>query len=341
MSDNRPKQTIVIPIRNEERFIAATIGFVQCQDYPVDKTEIIVVDGDSDDGTVGIVQAIADKDPRVMLLHNPRRLSSAARNIGANAGGGEIVTYIDGHTYINSTQLLENIARAMEDNGVSILSRPQFLETPDNDFFQRAVALARRSAFGHGLDSTIYLSEDRIVDPTSSGASYRREVFEKIGYFDERFDAAEDWEFNYRAHLAGYKSFTSPSLAVYYYPRHDFAGLFKQMRRYGIGRFRFFRKHRAGIGSGALFPALFVIGPPLTLLLSLVSPIFLVLFAIGTGGYLALALASSIAVAARHGWRYFRLLPFIYMTIHWALGWGFLSEMAATFLGRRPWTGIE
>jgi glycosyltransferase involved in cell wall biosynthesis len=335
--ENLPKQTIVIPIRNEAQFIAATIGFLQGQDYPHEKMEIIIVDGESDDGTVSIVSEIAAGERRVKLLRNPRQLSSAARNIGARSATGEIITFIDGHTFIDNDQLLRNIALAMTEYDISVLSRPQFLETPDNDMFQRAVALARRTAFGHGLDSTIYLERDEIVDPTSSGASYRREVFDKIGYFDERFDAAEDWEFNYRAHLNGYRSFTSPKLAVYYYPRRNFGGLFRQMMRYGIGRFRFFRKHRSGLGSGALFPTAFVLGPPAMLLLSIAWPASLLIFAFGVGLYLFLALASSIYISFKNGWGYFRLLPFIYMTIHWSLGWGFLAEMMNTILGNRSW----
>ena len=121
------------------------------------------------------------------------------------------------------------------------LSRPQFLDTPENTFFQRAVSLARKSAVGHGLDSTIYTDKDMYVDPSSSGASYKKSVFDEVGYFDERFDACEDVEFNYRVHKSGRRSFTSLALAVYYYPRTGIRSLFKQMKRYGVGRMRLAR----------------------------------------------------------------------------------------------------
>ncbi|MBD3402618.1 glycosyltransferase [candidate division GN15 bacterium] len=152
MSDEQPMISVVIPIRNEERFIAQTIAYVQAQDYPRERMEILVVDGESDDRTVEIVSEIAANDDRVKLLRNPRRLSSAARNVGALAAKGEIITFIDGHTYIDNTQLLQNTARLMTEKNVEALSRPQFLETPENTEFQRAVALARRSAIGHVLD---------------------------------------------------------------------------------------------------------------------------------------------------------------------------------------------
>jgi succinoglycan biosynthesis protein ExoA len=330
-----PAQTVVIPVRNEERFIESTIVSLQNQDYPKDKLEIIIVDGQSDDATADIVKRIAAVDSRIKLMFNPGRLSSAGRNIGARAAKGEIVTYVDGHTYIEGNQLLKNIARSMNEKGVSVLSRPQFMETPDNGFFQQAVALARRSPFGHGLDSTIYLEEEKYVEATSSGASYKKEVFEKVGYFDEDFDAAEDLDFNYRVHRQGYTSFSSPRLSVFYYPRESLGGLFQQMKRYGIGRFRFLLKHRKGFGSGTLFPPLLVAGPPIALLLSIAWPFMLWPLAVGAALYLALDVGSAAIISVRHNWRYIRIVPLIYLVVHIGLGWGFLSEMVRVATGRR------
>jgi len=338
MADTKlPVQSIIIPIRNEEKFIASTVQYLQEQDYPKEKFEIIIVDGHSSDGTPEIIKRLSSEDPRIRVLHNPKRLSSAARNIGAKAATGEIITYIDGHTFIDNPKLLRNIAVAMSEKEVTVLSRPQFLETPDNTPFQRAVSLARRSILGHGLDSTIYLAEDKYVGPSSSGASYKREIFDKVGYFDERFDAAEDWEFNYRVHLAGYGSFSSLGFAVYYYPRATLKGLFYQMKRYGVGRFRFFRKHRAGLGSGALFPVLLVAGIPMLLVLAVLWPIFVPLLLLAAGVYVLANLSFSIYIAARHGWGYLSKSPFIFLAIHWGLGWGFISESVNSLLGRRPW----
>jgi len=69
------------------------------------------------------------------------------------------------------------------------------------------------------MASTIYSIQEAYVDPSSSGASYRRELFSQVGNYDVRFGACEDVELNFRLVQAGYRSFTSPKLAVYYYPR--------------------------------------------------------------------------------------------------------------------------
>ncbi|HUV30028.1 MAG TPA: glycosyltransferase family 2 protein [Acidobacteriota bacterium] len=334
--DDYPTITVVVPIRNEEKFIAQTVRYVLEQDYPQDRLEVLVVDGDSDDGTAEVVRQIAAADPRVKLLHNAKRLSSAARNIGARNATGDIITYIDGHTYIDNDQLLKNVARLLGEKEVSVLSRPQFLDTPHNNVFQKAVSLARKSAIGHGLDSTIYLDRECLVDPTSAGATYRREVFEKVGYFDEHFDASEDYEFNYRVAKAGFKAFTSLKLAVFYYPRSSLSALFRQMARYGTGRMRLARKHPETLSPGTLIPVLFTAGLVALPLLSIVLRPFGYLFLLLYGLYLLIVLAASASVAVRNGLVYLPLGLLIYPAIHLGLGYGFLSELIRALIGRSP-----
>ena len=322
-----PSISVVIPVRNEEKYIRQTIQYLLNQDYPHNKLEIIIVDGQSEDSTADIVKETAVSCPAVKLLENPSRLSSAARNIGAKNAKGDIITFIDGHVYIDNDQLLKNTALLMSEKGVSVLSRPQFLDTPDNNQFQKAVALARKSVFGHGLDSTIYLKEEKYVQPDSSGATYKKAVFEKVGYFDENFDAAEDWEFNYRVGKAGFKSFSSLKLAVYYFPRDSLRGLFNQMKRYGIGRFRFLKKHHRGLSSGVLAPVFFLSGLCILAILSVFSKHLFYLFLIYCGLYLVMNLFFSIITALTSDFRSLFHLPAIYFFIHIGLAWGFIREV--------------
>ncbi len=335
MSDRYPHLSIVIPARNEERFITPTIGFLLNQDYPPDKLEILVVVADSVDRTEEVVKKIAAEEPRVKFLPNPYGLSSGARTIGAKEANGEIIVFIDGHVYIDNNQLLQNTVRLMEDKHVSILSRPQLLDTPNNTFLQRAISLARNSWIGHGRDSTIYSREDKYVDPGSSGASYRREVFDKVGYFDISFDACEDVEFNYRCAQAGFRSFTSLKLAVYYYPRTSLPGLFRQMSRYGTGRFRLALKHPKTLSITSLFPTLLILGIPLLGALSFFLPALIYLFGASSLAYFGAILSSSISLAARYGWNYLFILPAVYLVIHAGLGWGFLRESVGELLRPR------
>ncbi len=328
-----PFITIVMPVRNEAPFIAATIGQLLCQEYPADRYEIVVADGGSDDGTREIVMDIARCHAQVRLLDNPGHRSSSGRNLGFKQGRGDIFLVVDGHCFIPDDHLLENTVACFEKSGADCLGRPQPLDPPDLTEFQKAVALARASRIGHGGDSLIFDRYEGFASPVSNGATYRRGLFDTVGYVDETFDACEDVEFNYRVERAGLTCYTSPTLAIRYYPREDLPGLMRQMVRYGKGRCRFIRKHPAALTFNQLIPAGFVaVGAVFAVLLVMVTlgrmpsrsviPAGAGLFTV----YWAIIMVESCRIAAKNGWHAFRWLPFVFFTVHFGLGWGFIQQ---------------
>lgn len=336
---NVPFITLVMPVRNESRFIKGTIHQILAQDYPPDRFEIIVADGMSDDTTRAIVTEIAAQHPQVRMLDNPARRSSAGRNVGFKNGKGDIFLVVDGHCYIPDNQLLNNTVACLEKSGAACLGRPQPLDPPGLTEFQKAVALARASKLGHGGDSLIFGTYEGFASPVSNGATYRREVFDKVGYVDETFDACEDVEFNYRVEQAGFTCYTSPALTVRYYPRENLRGLMRQMIRYGTGRRTFTRKHPAALTLNQLIPAGFVVGLLITVSLLVVEalsggaiggPLPLTLLTSSLlllyGFYVLIILVESVRIAAKNGWQYLRWLPFIIFTVHFGLGWGFVRQ---------------
>jgi glycosyltransferase involved in cell wall biosynthesis len=327
-----PFISIVMPVRNEERFIADTIGQLLSQDYPSDRYEILVADGMSDDTTRAIVTEIAAQHPQVRLLDNPLRRSSAGRNVGFKNGKGDIFLVVDGHCYIPDDQLLKNTADCLEKSNADCLGRPQPLDPPGLTEFQKVVALARASKLGHGGDSLIFGEYEGFASPVSNGATYRKEVFEKVGYLDESFDACEDVEFNYRVEQAGLTCYTSPGLTVRYYPRENLRGLMRQMLRYGSGRRRFTRKHPKALTLNQLIPAGFVVGLLILFIVGIMASFFEVLrppvflLSVLYGFYAVLVITESIRIAAKNGWQYLRWLPFIIFTVHFGLGGGFVHQ---------------
>ncbi len=329
-----PFISVVIPVRNERANLGAILEELLAQDYARDRYEILVVDGGSTDGTAAVVARYAGAArPQVQLLHNPGRLSSAGRNVGVRASRGEVILFIDGHCRIPTSRLLLETARTLEKTGADCLCRPQPLAASDNTTFQNVVARARATALGHGQDSTIYaMDHEGFINPTSSGATYRKSVFERVGIYDERFDACEDVEFNYRVFKAGLRSYSSPSLAVYYHARANLVGLFKQMVRYGRGRLRFVWKHRDALSISQLVPASFlawlVVGGLASLGSVLVREVFFSTLVI----YAAVVLAFSALLGFRYGWRHCLSAPAVYLTIHFGLGAGFWTELGRRFL---------
>jgi succinoglycan biosynthesis protein ExoA len=331
-----PFITVVMPVRNEASFIGDTLGQLLRQEYPDDRFEIIVADGMSDDATREIVAEIARAHPQVRLLDNPKRLSSAGRNVGFKNGKGDYFLVVDGHCYIPVRDLFKNVVNCFGGSGADCLGRPQPLDPPGLTPFQQAVALARGSRLGHGGDSLIYSDYEGYCSPVSTGAAYRREVFEKVGYVDEGFDACEDVEFNYRVERAGLKCYMSPHLKIHYFPRKTLGGLFRQLSRYGRGRYLFMRKHAGAMSLNQLVPAIFVGGMLLSLLIGILALSFgywpQVFLALMTPHftYAGLVFAQSLHIAAVHGYRYFTWLPIIFLTIHGGLGIGFINGFLKT-----------
>lgn len=328
-----PFLSVVIPVRNERTRLPAVLSDLVAQRYPTERFEIIVADGGSTDGTVDEVEQFRARIalPAIKVLPNPARLASAGRNTGVLHSRGEIVIFIDGHCRIPDTGLLGATAAIFEKTGADCLCRPQPLEVPGRALFQTVVANTRASLLGHGRDSTIFKSDfEGPVDPTSSGACYRRSVLTQLGGYDEQMDACEDVEFNHRVKAAGFKSFFSPRLKVLYEPRSRAAGLWRQMIRYGRGRFRFLRKHPEATTIAQLVPAALIVTICMTLLVAPFSHFVRVAGALIASSWLLLVLASSVVLAWRFGWAHLILSPVVYALIHGGLGAGFCYEALST-----------
>src|SRR5262249_22641930 len=123
-----PVITVIVPVRNEARFLARTIEQLVAQDYPGDRFEVLIVDGRSDDATRAIAAEMAAVHPHVRVLDNPRRLSSAARNIGVRQARGELIVIVDGHCELEGPRYLRDLADAFRRSGADCLGRPQPLD---------------------------------------------------------------------------------------------------------------------------------------------------------------------------------------------------------------------
>jgi len=243
IEDVRPAVSVVLPVLNEARDIRRVLDEIVTQEPPEGGFEVIVADGGSSDGTRGIVSELSDRHPFVKLVHNPGRLSSAGRNVGAAMSRGRYVVFVDGHCRIPRPDYLQRLVDVFEQTGAACLSRPQPMDRLDDGAWSSAISTARHSWLGHNPGSDIYGGEPGPSDPRHAGAAYTREAFERLGGYDERFDACEDVEFNHRVADAKLPSYRHPDLAVHYRPRSSLMGLFRQVRRYGRGRARLMARH--------------------------------------------------------------------------------------------------
>jgi succinoglycan biosynthesis protein ExoA len=332
VTEERPFLSVIVPVRNEQAFIEATLRQLLHQNY--EPFEVLVADGESTDATPEIVSRLAREHPNLRLVANPHRWSSAGRNAALRVARGDIVLVVDGHCDVNDPDHLRKLAEAFDASGADCIGRPQPLDVGNATPLQRAIAVARSSPMGHNPSSCIFSSKEGFVPPHSVAVAYRRAVFDTVGIFDDTFDACEDVEFNHRVAQAGLRCFFTPRVAVRYYPRSQLTGLFRQMARYGRGRVRLLRKHASTFSLACFVPALFLLG-------LITGPLFIwhstwfASFYVGMLGLYALTvLATSLALSVRvREIRVVAWLPLVFATIHLGAGAGVLRECIAGIRG--------
>jgi len=322
MTASSPLVTVILPIRNEARYIARCLESVVNQDYPRERVEILVVDGMSEDGTRDILAQFADRDLRVRLIDNPQRIVPTALNRGIRAARGEIVIRVDGHAVI-APDYVRRCVEALGATKADNVGGP--MNAVGKTVVAQAIALASSSRFGVGSALFHYTDKPGWVDTVYMGA-YRRQVFDRIGLFDEELVRNQDDEFNYRLIRAGGKIWLDPAIRSDYFSRASLRALWKQYFEYGFWKVRVIQKHGRPASWRHLVPAAFVLALAASAALGIVSGLP-ILFLVVVASYAAASLAASLWLAVRRGLRCLPLLPFAFATMHLAYGVGFIGGL--------------
>jgi glycosyltransferase involved in cell wall biosynthesis len=289
--------TIVIPCRNEKKYIGQLLQDLVSQDYPKDKLQILVIDGMSDDGTRDIINGYTQKYSWLRMIDNPDLSAPSALNIGIKNSKGYFVR-IDAHmafpsNYITSLHSWINTLKA-DNVGCPIITVPA-------DPSKKAGAIANVLAHPFGVGNALFrlgTAEPKQVDTVSPGF-YRPEVFSQIGYFDEELIRNQDDEFNARLNLAGGKIFLVPGLSIKYYARDSYTKLWKMYYQYGYFKPLVNKKIKRPSNLRQLVPGLFVLSLIITATLGISYPIFTKILLIILSTYLLMNTVFSVKLSRR------------------------------------------
>lgn len=320
--DNLLSVTIILPVRNEAQYIARCLDGVVNQDYAADKIEILVADGMSEDGTREIVLRFAEHNPRVRLLDNPEGIVPTALNRGVREAGGDVIIRVDGHAVIAKDYVRRCIAD-LQTRDAACVGGP--IRTIGETTIAQAIALAQSSPFGVGNAAFRYATVEQYVDTLAFGA-YRRNIFERIGLFDEELRRNQDDEFNFRLVRSGGKIWLDPAITSTYFSRTSFPALWHQYFDYGFWKVRVIQKHGRPASWRHLIPAALVLGLVGSAIVAWImqSPVWILIVVLP---YLVGCVGASVIISARRGWRFLPRLPIAFATMHFAYGFGFLAGM--------------
>jgi glycosyltransferase involved in cell wall biosynthesis len=318
-----PRVSIVVPCRNEETYIAACLDSILASDYPRDRIEILIADGCSTDRTRQIISGYAEAHPSLILLDNPAGSTPTGLNLGIRRASGDIIIRMDAHVLYPAEyvrRLVEGLQESGADNVGGVLETVPAEDTPG----ARAIAIGLSHPFGVGNSYFRTGARKRRQVDTVPFGCYRREVFERIGLFDEELIRNQDDELNFRLIRQGGQILLLPDVTCRYFARRSLRHLARMYYQYGFFKPLVARKVGRVMTVRQLIPAMLVASLLGAAVLSPWIPAArLGLLLVGMS-YAALVLSCSLAAVPAAGLRTGVSLAAVFPTLHFSYGVGFL-----------------
>lgn len=315
---NRPMVSLLVAMRNEERFITKTLESIFAQDYPSELLEVRVYDGDSTDRSWAIAEALCANRPLASVSGNPRITQSAGWNLGIDEAHGEILSIVSAHCEL-APDYVSTAVETLQRAGATMVGGRMRAVGVGN--VGQAIALATSTPFGVGNGRFHFTDVEEEVDTVFMGFC-SRDTYRQLR-FDEGMVRGQDGDLSYRLLDQGGTIICNPAIRSLYRNRSTIGSLWKQYFQYGFWKVRAMQKHPRQVRLRQVVPPAFVavLGGATAL-----APFALV------GRVAAIGLVSSYAVAnlaaslyvGRHTPKLLPYLPVVFGVLHVSYGLGHL-----------------
>lgn len=202
-----PSFSVVIPLYNKKDSIRTSIGSVLEQTFSA--FELIVVNDGSTDGSAEWVSEI--HDPRLRLLHQPNAGVSAARNRGIQEARNRFIAFLDADDFWEPEYLQEmaDFIRSFPDAGMYGCAYDKVdndAKRPVNFYLPGGYKGILQNYFKHARKNHLFWSSAVVI---------RKDILDRVGFFDERMSIGEDLDLWFRIALDHKVAFYNKLLAHY------------------------------------------------------------------------------------------------------------------------------
>jgi glycosyltransferase involved in cell wall biosynthesis len=275
----------------------------------------------SEDRTRDIVARHADRHTAIRLLENRRRITPAALNTAIRAATGEVIVRMDAHG-VYPREYLPGLVEALQASDADNVGGIIVTLPADDTAVARAIGLSHPFGVGNAY-FRIGVGAPRWVDSVPFGC-FRREVFERIGLFDEELVRNQDDEFNLRLIKHGGRILLLPKVQSYYFARRWLRDVARMYYQYGYYKPLVAKKLDRVMTLRQLVPGLFLLSLAGTAALAPWLPLARVAGAAIAGSYVAAVLGCVAGAVRRTGWRCALALAAVFPTVHLSYGVGSL-----------------
>jgi len=314
--------SVIVPCRNEKKFVARCLDSIIANDFPKDRLEVLVVDGMSEDRTPRIIDRYVMNYSFIKRLDNRHKTTPFAINIGIQNSRGNVIMIMGSHsTYQKDyiSKCVQGLYKYKADNvGGIIKTLPG-----DNTPAAKAIALALCHPFGVGNSSFRLGTEIPQWVDTVFGGCYRKEIFEKTGLFNENLVRSQDMDMNIRVKASGGRILLIPSIVSNYYAKSTIRAFLTHNFKDGVWAIYPLKFGSKLFKLRHLLPLAFVVSILFSLCLSfLVSPFQFVFLGLVSFYLFANLYFSLTKTLQERKLRYLFILPVVFGSRHFGYGVG-------------------
>jgi len=329
------KVSIIIPCYNEQSTIRLLLDALREQTFPLADMEVVIADGMSTDNTRDEIAAFQKDHPNldVRIVENKARSIPSGLNRAIEDSRGDIIVRLDAHSR-PYPDYVERCVAALEDNRGDNVGGVWEIQPGADTWIAKSIAVAAAHPLGVGDALYRHAKHAAEVDTVPFG-SFKRELVDRIGYFDEALLTNEDYEFNTRIRKAGGRIWLDPSIRSIYFARSTSQELARQYWRYGYWKWRMLRLYTNTIRWRQVLPPLFVLSLIVFTVASFFIPFARYVLAGELTAYIFILLALGAQISFRKQHAYFAVgLPLAISVMHISWGSGFLWSILTSSMSK-------
>lgn len=227
MDEKVPKISIVMPFYNCEKYLDEALQSVVSQTFT--DFECILINDASTDNSDDVVRNYL-KDQRIVYIKNDKNLSHVKNyNKGILLAKAPVIARMDGDDVMDVQRLEKQYNFLQENPEYSLVG--SFIKVVDSDN-KKIINKINKPIEDEAIRKSLfyYLT---IVHAT---VLIKKNVFEEVGLYDDRYDYTEDLELFHRIVFSGYKAYNLPEY-LYYYRYHDNNAFRKKSKRQALNNF--------------------------------------------------------------------------------------------------------
>jgi glycosyltransferase AglI len=230
MANRKQKISVIVPVYNDPGGLKNTLNSLVKQQYPTNLFEVIVADNGSTEKTLSLIDNFIARHPDIIrkVEENNIQSSYAARNKGIKKAQGEIMAFIDSDMTVKENWLRKIFNTLAKHNIDCLICNLQVTNRRNSIFalYDKMVAFPIEK----------YVKKSHST-PVGCMVTYK-EIFNKVGFFDQHLISGGDLEFGNRIFEKGYKIAFAKDIVMKHPARETAKQLFSKHLRVGRGLFQ-------------------------------------------------------------------------------------------------------